>query len=58
MGRIIKAFEGGGKRPEDVTAEMCDRIKEVVYEYAGKTTLAAAVGALEIAKAEIIRDAE
>ena len=56
MARIIKAFDGG-QRAEDVTAEMCERIKDVVYGYSGRMTLAAAIGALEIAKSEILRDA-
>ena len=55
--KVIKAFDGG-KRAEEVTGEMCKRIKEVVYEYSGRTTPAAAIGALEIAKREILADAD
>lgn len=45
---------GGGQRPEDVTEEMAERLKEVIYDYAGRTTLAAAVGVLHIVALEIM----
>jgi len=45
-----------GQRPEDVTGEMADRIKALIWEYEDRTTMAAAVGVLHIVAAELIRD--
>ena len=52
----IRIFKGNGKRAEDVTGEMGDRIKALVYTYSGRMPLAAAVGVLHIVAHEIIRD--
>lgn len=49
-------LRGSGQRPEDVTGEMADRIKALVYEYEGRATLAAAIGVLHIVAAELMRD--
>lgn len=54
-GRITKLVSSG-QRQEDVTGEMAERIKAVIYEYDGRTTLAAAVGVLQIVQVEIIRE--
>lgn len=43
-----------GKRTEDLTGEMAERIKAVIYEYSGRVTLAAAVGVLHIVAQEIV----
>ena len=40
----------------DATGELADRIKELVYEYADRMPVAAAIGALEIAKLEIMAE--
>lgn len=45
-----------GQRPEDVSGEMAERIKALIYEYENRTTLAAAIGVLHIVAAELIRD--
>ena len=54
----IRVLKGDGKRAEDVTGEMADRIKDLIYEYRGRMPLAAAVGVLHIVAHEIIRDNE
>lgn len=50
----LRVFTGGGQRDVDVSAEMCEAIKAVVYAYSGRVPLATAVGVLEIAKREIL----
>jgi hypothetical protein len=50
----LKILHGSGKRAEDVTGEMAERIKALIHEYDGKTTLAAAVGVLAIVQHELI----
>ncbi len=52
----IRIFKGDGKRAEDVTGEMADRIKDLIYEYKGRMPLAAAIGVLHIVAHEIMRD--
>jgi len=52
----IRIFKGDGKRAENVTGEMADRIKELIYEYKGRMPLAAAIGVLHIVAHEIMRD--
>ena len=52
----IRVLNGDGKRAEDVTGELGDRIKALVYEYSGRIPLAAAVGVLHLVADEIIRD--
>ena len=52
----IRIFKGDGKRAEDVTGELADRIKALIYEYDGRITLAAAVGVLHLVADDIIRD--
>jgi len=51
----IRVFKGDGKRAEDVTGELGDRIKALVYEYSGRIPLAAVVGVLHLVADEIIR---
>ena len=42
-------------RPQhEVIEEMCDRIKEVVYSYAGQIPVATAIGVLHVAAKEIL----
>lgn len=52
----IRVLKGDGKRAEDVTGELAERIKALVYEYSLRMPLAAAVGVLYISAYEIIRD--
>ena len=49
-------LHGSGQRPEDMTGEMAERIKALVYEYENRMTLAAAVGVLHIVISEIMRE--
>ncbi len=52
----IRVAKGDGKRAEDVTGELADRIKDLIYEYKGRMPLAAAIGVLHLVADEIIRD--
>ena len=52
----IRVLKGDGKRAEDVTGELSDRIKALIYEYDGRITLAAAIGVLHLVADDIIRD--
>jgi len=52
----IRIFKGDGKRAEDVTGELADRIKALIYEYDGRITLAAVIGVLHLVADDIIRD--
>lgn len=52
----IRVLKGDGKRAEDVTGELADRIKALIYEYSGRMPLAAAVGVLHLVADDIIRD--
>ena len=52
----IRILKGDGKRAEDVTGELGDRIKDLIYEYKGRMPLAAAIGVLHIVAHEIMRD--
>jgi hypothetical protein len=54
----LKVMPGSGQRAEDVTGEMAERIREVIYEYSGRMTLAAAVGVLTIVQHELMEDAD
>ena len=45
---------GSGQRAEDMTGEMAERIRSLVYEYEGRVTLAAAVGVLHIVAVELM----
>jgi hypothetical protein len=44
------------KTQRELAGEMCDRIKELVYEYSELVPAALAIGVLEIAKMEIIEE--
>lgn len=46
------------KTQRELAGEMCERIKELVYEYSELVPAALAVGVLEIAKLEILKDQE
>jgi hypothetical protein len=52
----IRVFKGDGKRAEDVTGELGDRIKALIYEYDKRITLAAVIGVLHLVADDIIRD--
>ena len=52
--RVLK----GGKRAEDVTGELADRIKALIYEYDGRITLAAVIGVLHLVAYEITTDSD
>ncbi len=52
----IRVFKGDGKRAEDVTGELHDRIKALIYEYSGRMPLAAAIGVLYLVADGIMRD--
>lgn len=54
----LHILTGDGKRAEDVVVEMAARIKDVIYDYAGKATVATAVGVLHIVAREIMEEAE
>ena len=54
----LKAFTGGGQRPTEAADEMCTAVKRAVYQFADRVPLALAIGVLEIAKHEILRESE
>ncbi len=46
------------KTQRELAGEMCERIKALVYEYSELVPAALAIGVLEIAKTEILKDLE
>lgn len=46
------------KTQRELAGEMCERIKALVYEYSELVPAALAIGVLEIAKTEILKDQE
>lgn len=48
-------IDGGGMPAHDLAGELSERIKSLVYEYAGKMPTATAIGVLEIVKVEILQ---
>ena len=54
----IRVLTGDGKRAEDVTGELADRIKALIYEYSGRIPLAAAIGVLHLVAYEITKDSD
>ncbi len=54
----LKVFSGGSQNVKAASGELCERIKALVYEYCGVLPVSAAIGAIEIAKLEIIREQE
>jgi hypothetical protein len=52
----LKAIGGDGVRAQDITGEMAARIKALIFEYAGRTTAAAAIGVLTIVQHELIAE--
>jgi hypothetical protein len=50
--RIIE----GGKPSHEAAGELAERVKALVYEYADRMALATAIGALEIAKLELLTE--
>ena len=52
----LKVIPGAGQRAEDLTGEMAQRIKEVIYEYGGRLPLASAIGVLTMVQHELMAD--
>lgn len=52
----IRVLKGDGKRAEDVTGELHDRIKALIYEYEFRIPLASAIGVLHLVAYDITRD--
>lgn len=52
----IVQFKGGGQPAHEAAGELAERIKDLVYEYADRMPVATAVGAIEIAKSEILME--
>jgi len=52
----LKVLNGDGLRAQEITAEMARRIKTVIYEYAGRTTVPAVIGVLTIVQHEILKE--
>jgi hypothetical protein len=52
----IRTLKDDSKRAEDVTGELADRIKMLVYEYNGRMNLATAIGVLHFVAYDITRD--
>ena len=48
----------GGKRPLDASVDLVEAIKDAIYEHGVGLPLTTILGALEIAKLEILRDSE
>lgn len=51
----IRVLPGDGKRPQDVTGELAERIHDLIREYNDRTTLAAAIGVLHIVAMELFQ---
>lgn len=51
----LRVIQGGGPAYE-AAGELADRVKDLVYEYADRLALATAIGALEIAKLELLKE--
>jgi len=58
MSEPFKLIIGSGQPMHDVAEEMAERVKEVIYDYAGRVPLALAVGVLDIVRVELIKEAE
>lgn len=54
----IRVLLGDGKTAHERAGQLCEEIKAAVYRHADYLTLAAAIGALEIAKLEILQEQE
>lgn len=52
--RKFPVVVGANQSVADLTEEMCDRVKEVVYSYGGRVPVAVAIGVLHIAAKEIL----
>ena len=50
----FEVIKNTSKTQRELASEMCDRIKGIVYEYSDLVPVALAVGAMEIAKMEIM----
>lgn len=56
MSDNIRVFQGGGDPAHIVAGRLAEEIKELVYSYAGQMPVSTAIGALEIAKLEIVSE--
>lgn len=55
----IKVLDTNGKRSQDAAGELVEAIVQLVYDHAeGRLPVATAIGALEMAKMQILRDQE
>lgn len=52
----VVQFIGGGQPAHEAAGELAERIKELVFEYADRMPVATAIGALEVAKIEILQE--
>ena len=46
------------KSQKELAGEMCEKVKELLYEYGDLVPLALAIGVLEIAKQDLIKEHE
>ena len=53
---ITKIYEGGGKSKSEVVTDLVNQIKGAVYDFESGVNVVEVVGALELAKAEILEE--
>jgi hypothetical protein len=46
------------QRAEELTEELAENLKKVIYQYSGRMTLATAIGVMQIVAHEIVNEAE
>ena len=54
----IAVIQNTTKSQRELAGEMCERVKELVYEYGDLVPLALVIGVLEIAKQDLIKEHE
>jgi hypothetical protein len=54
----FEVIKNTGKSQRELAGEMCERIVKLVYEYEQLVPVALAIGAIEIAKLEILKGQE
>lgn len=54
----LKEFNGEQSRAYPKEEELYNRVLDLVYEYGGEMATASAIGVLELAKSQIVRNAE
>ena len=52
--RHLQVLSGSRKSQADITDELCEKIKELVFSYSGQMSVATAIGTLVIATKEIL----